>query len=91
MGICNTCYAEFYRYNIDELARKAKVRLQEIEKKIAEEKIAKELQEMLVKQQALNDEAGSLYAGRRYEESAAIYRKIDKMSRDPEITKRLRK
>ncbi len=83
--ICNTCRAEFYRYNIDELARKAKVRLQEIEKKIAEEKIAKEIQEVLAKLRALSDEAESLFADRRYEEAVTIYRKIDRMSCDPKI------
>ena len=89
LAMCGTCHAEFYRYSIDELARKAKVRMQEIEKKIAEEETAKQLQETLNALQALNEKAESLFAERRYEEALAIYRSIDKLSRDNEIRRRL--
>lgn len=87
LSICAPCHAEFYRYNIDELARKAKARLQEIEKKIAEEKIANELQGILAELLPLFEKAESLYAEKRYEEAVTSYRKIDRMSRDPKITK----
>lgn len=80
--MCMPCYAEFYRYNIDDLARKAKVRIQEIEKKIAEEEAAKELKDILAELESLYKEAESLFAEKRYEEAITVYRKIDKMSRD---------
>lgn len=88
--ICNTCHAEFYRYNIDDLARKAKVHIQEIEKKIAEEKSAKEVQNVLTGLRFLYEKAESLFAERRYEEAITVYRKIDKMSRDPEVIRLLK-
>lgn len=85
--ICNTSYAEFYRYNIDELARKAKVCLLEIERKIAEEETANELRGVLAELQLLFEKAESLYVEKRYEDAIMVYQKIDGMSRDPKITK----
>src|SRR3989338_6378851 len=81
---CSTAYASFYRYNIDELARKAKVRIKEIEQKIAEKKTTAELQNILAKLTALYEKAETLFQERRYEEAATVYRKIDKMSGDKE-------
>jgi tetratricopeptide (TPR) repeat protein len=85
------CYAEFYRYNIDELARKAKVRIKEIEQKIWEEQAAAKLQEILSKAKTLYDEAEALYKQRKYEEAATVYKKIERMSRDPKIARWLDK
>jgi len=84
LGISTLCHAEFYRYNIDELARKAKVRIKEIEQKIEEEKLARELQSMLAEVTSLYNKAESLFAERRYEEAITVYRQIDRMSRSSE-------
>jgi len=89
--ICSTGYAEFYRYNIDELARKAKTRIKEIEQKIADEEIAKELDKIAVDLTSLYEKAELLFAERRYEEAVTFYRKIDRMSRDREILNTLEK
>ena len=88
---CTPCHAEFYRYNIDELARKAKVRIKEIEKKIWEEQAADKLQEILSEAKMLCDEAEALAKEKRYEEAITAYKKIDKMSQTPQITKWLKK
>ncbi len=80
-------HAEFYRYNIDELARKAKVRIKEIEQKIWEEQAAGKLQEILSDAKMLYDQAEALSEERKYEEAITIYKKIDKMSQDPKITR----
>lgn len=84
-------FAEFYRYNIDELARKAKARLQEIEKKIWEEQAADKLAEISANLKTMYDQAEALFHERRYEEALAIYKKIDRMSRDPKVTRWLDK
>lgn len=82
-------YAGFYRYNIDELARKAKARLQEIDEKIAEEKLEKELENVLAEARTIIKEAEILFSEKRYEEAAQLYRKIEKMSEKPDIRKML--
>ncbi|MBU4487833.1 MAG: hypothetical protein KKI13_02050 [Candidatus Omnitrophica bacterium] len=87
----STSRAEFYRYNIDELARKAKVRIKEIEQKIWEEQAQDKLQGILSEIKPLYDEAESLLAEKRYEEAVTVYKKIDKLSRNPKITKWLKK
>lgn len=84
-------YAEFYRYNIDELARKAKARIREIEQKMAEEELRKELDKISADITSLYEKAESLLAERRYEEAVTVYRKIDRMSRDGEILRTLKK
>ncbi|MFH0839853.1 MAG: hypothetical protein V1883_02415 [Candidatus Omnitrophota bacterium] len=86
-----TSHAEFYRYNIDELARKAKVRIKEIEKKIWDEQAADKLQEIFSDVKILYDQAEALVQERKYEEAIAVYKKIDKMSQAPQITKWLKK
>ena len=91
LGISTPCYAEFYRYNIDELARKAKTRIKEIEQKIAEEEIVKELDKIAADLTALYEKAESLFAERKYEEAVTIYRKIDRMSRNTSVIKLLEK
>ena len=89
--LCGTGHAEFYRYNIDELARKAKVRIKEIEQKIWEEQAAGKLEEILSEVKVLYDQAEALSEERKYEEAITIYKKIERMSRDPKITRWLDK
>ncbi len=83
------CFAGFYRYNVDDLARKAQKRLQEIDRKIAKEELKKELKEVLAELQNLFDEAESLLSQKKYEEAAKLYREIDRITSDREVKKLL--
>ena len=74
-------FAGFYRYNVDDLARKAQKGLQNIDRKIAEEEAKKELKEILAELQSLFDEAESLFEQKKYKEAADIYREIEKISK----------
>lgn len=83
------CFAGFYRYNVDDLSRKAQKRLQEIDKKIAKEELKKEVKEILAELQSLFDEAESLLDQKKYEEAADLYREIDRISSTREVKKLL--
>ena len=83
------CFAGFYRYNVDDLARKARKGLQEIDRKIAKEEFKKELKEILVELQSLLDEAESLFNQKKYEEAAKLYREIARLYSDREVKKLL--
>jgi 23S rRNA A2030 N6-methylase RlmJ len=88
---CGTSFAGFYRYNVDELARKARKKIKEIERKIAEQEISEVLKEVLAKVQDLFEKGEGLYNQGKYKEAADFFLKIDKLSRDKEVKKWLDK
>ena len=79
---CGLCFAGFYRHNVDEIARKARNRIREIEKKVAEEKRIKDMDEVLVELQDIFERAEELYSQKRYEEAAKLYKEIERIKRD---------
>ena len=89
---CTPCFAGgFYRYNIDDLARKARQRIKEIERKVKEEATMEELEGVLAEIQPLFEEAESLFKVGKLEEAAELYREIDKLSKKKEVKKLLEK
>ena len=88
---CGTCFAGFFKYDIDDYARKAKKRIEEIDKKIAEDEAKKELESTLVEIQEIFEKAEALYGEGKYEEASELYRKIEEMSKDKDIKEMLRK
>lgn len=90
-AFCGLCFGGFYRYNVDELARKARSRIKEIERKIAEQELAEGLAGILAEIQPLLEEGEALFNQRRYEEAAELYRKIDKISRERDVKEQLEK
>ena len=82
-----TCFggAGFYKYNIDDLARKAKKRIREIDEKIAQQERDKELAELSDKLQKLFEEAEALFNENKYEQADKIYREIERLSNDKDI------
>lgn len=81
----------FYRYNVDDLALKAKKRIEIIDKEMIKEEVVEELDSILTKVKDLYKEGEKLFKQGKYTEATEIYRRIDAISEEAEVKESLEK
>lgn len=84
-------FCEFYKYDINTIARKAEARIKEIDKKIAEEKQKEEAQKEMEELRPMLEKAEALFNKGNYAEAKALYSKILETAKNPEVRKEARK
>ena len=91
VAFCGTAFAAFYRYNVDDLAKKARKKIEEIDKKIEAEEVKQELKNVLTELQGLFEKAEALFSQGKYNEAAKIYAEIKEIRDKKEVKETLEK
>ncbi len=76
---------EYIQYDLDRLAKKAEVRIKQINKKVEEIETRQRAQKKLDELQSLYLEAETLFKQGQYKQARPLYERIKTYTRDPDI------